>query len=312
MVIPYIGNGPYCYANATSMLLAAVGEDISPSRIEVLTGVGLGAFWLEGAKLIFFSNLGTAPDTGISKALELLGFECTEKSSQEAEPMPLEELRSDLTRSPAVLGPLDMGYLSYNPNHEYLAGTDHFVLAYGMDERAIYLHDPEGFPHISLPLDQLKRAWKAERISYRRGFYRYWTAPKRIHQPAEEEIYDKALQFFRACYQDTDDFAAREGWIVGREAVLTCADHVRRGGGSPQLGGHLVHFALKLGARRALDFATFFESRDRELAALKRTQAKLFGKCHTLAVTKDWLSLADALQRLADVEEAFRVALCAC
>lgn len=311
-MIPYIGNGPYCYANATSMLLATLGENISPSRIEVLTGVGLGAFWLEDAKLIFFSNLGTAPDVGISKALELLGFEYTENSRQESEPAPFEELRTDLAKSPAILGPLDMGYLSYNPNHEYLAGADHFVLAYGMDEQEIHLHDPEGFPHVSLPLDQLKLAWKAERIPYRRGFYRYWTSPKRVHHPTEEEIYNRALRFFKTCYQETDDFAAHEGWIIGGDAILTCADYVRRGEVSPQLRGHLVHFALKLGARRALDFGSFLELRDAELATLKRRQAELFGRCHTLAVAKNWSSLADNLQQLADVEEEFRVTLRAC
>jgi len=309
MVIPYVGNGPYCYANATAMLLAAIGEHISPSRIEVLTGVGLGAFWLEDTKLIFFSNLGTAPDIGISKALELLGFNFTEKSSQESEPVPFEELRSDLAKSPAILGPLDMGYLSYNPNHEYLAGADHFVLAYGMGEQEIHLHDPEGFPHVSLPLDQLKLAWKAECIPYRRGFYRYLTSPKRVHRPTEEEVYNEALQFFKSCYRATDDLAARENWIVGREGILTCADHVRDGKVSPQEMGHMVYFAFKLGARRALDFASFFDFRDGELGALKRKQAKLFGRCHTLAVARNWSSLADNLQQLADVEEEFRVTL---
>ena len=305
----YIGNGPYCYANATAMLLATIGEHISPSRIEVLTGVGLGAFWLGDAKLIFFSNLGTAPDIGISKALKLLGFNYIEKSSQESEPAPFEELRSDLAESPAILGPLDMGYLSYNPNHEHLAGVDHFVLAYRMDEQEIHLHDPEGFPHVSLPLDQLKLAWKAERIPYHRGFYRYWTSPKRIHHPTEEEIYNGALQFFKSCYQGTDDFAARENWTIGREAILACAEHVRSGTLSPAEVGHMVHFAFKLGARRALDFAFFFEPHDDELATLKGRQAELFGRCHTLAVAKNWPSLANSLQQLADVEEQFRVTL---
>jgi len=39
-MVPYIGNGPYCYANATAMLLASIGENVPPSQIEVLTGQG--------------------------------------------------------------------------------------------------------------------------------------------------------------------------------------------------------------------------------------------------------------------------------
>ncbi len=49
-MISYIGNGDYCYANAAAMLLAANSENIAPSRIEVLGGVGLGAFWIEVAE----------------------------------------------------------------------------------------------------------------------------------------------------------------------------------------------------------------------------------------------------------------------
>lgn len=308
-MIPYIGNAPYCYANATSMLLASIGETISPSRIEVLTGVGIGAFWVEDVKLIYFSNLATPPDIGVSKALELLGFEYTEKSRQEAEPAPFEELRADLAKSPAVLGPLDMGYLSYLPFDA--AGADHFVLAYGMDESEIHLHDPAGFPHVSLPLDQLELSWKAERIPYRHGFYHYWISPKHLHHPTEEEIYNQALQFFKSCYQDTDDLAARKNWIIGRDAILTCAEQVRSGKVSSREVSHMVDFAFKLGAKRALDFAAFFDFRDVELAVLKRRQAELFGKCHTLAVCKKWSHLADTLQQLVDVEEEFHVSLLA-
>lgn len=39
----YYGNGAYCYANSASMLLSTIGEEISPSLIEVLTGFSLGA-----------------------------------------------------------------------------------------------------------------------------------------------------------------------------------------------------------------------------------------------------------------------------
>lgn len=310
-MIPYFGNGPYCYANTTSMLLATVGEDIPPARIEALTGVGLGAFWIEDPKQVFFSNVATPPDVGISKALELLRFNYTEKWSELARPAPIEELRIQLAQSPAILGPLDMGYLSYNPNHKYLAGADHFVLAYEMDDQEIYLHDPEGFPHVSLLLENLEQAWKAERIGYRRGYYRYWASPKRIHYPTEEEIYNQALQFFKSTYLESDEYAARNNWVIGANAFLKCANHVRHGTVLPQVKGHLVHFAFKLGARRALDFAAFFDFHDSNLAALKRRQAELFGKCHTLTVREDWSPLADVLQQLANEEEEFRANLLA-
>ena len=37
------GKAEYCYANCAGMLLASIGEGISPATIEVLTAVGIGA-----------------------------------------------------------------------------------------------------------------------------------------------------------------------------------------------------------------------------------------------------------------------------
>ncbi len=63
----------YCYANSTAMLLSSIGEVVPPRLIEVLSGVGLGAF-ISADGLPFFSGLGGLPDEGISRALRILGF----------------------------------------------------------------------------------------------------------------------------------------------------------------------------------------------------------------------------------------------
>lgn len=303
----YIGDGPYCYANVTSMLLTSIGEDISPSQIEVLSGVGLGANKKTG-DMFWFDNLGTAPDIGISKALEILGFDCIERARRTAEPFPLQELSKVLDQGPAVLGPLDMSHLSYLPFDAPLA--DHFVFAFGINEEEIHLHDPAGYPHVSLPLDCLKSAWKAERIGYRRGHYRYWTAPRRIHHPPEEDVYDQALEFFRFCYQKTERVAQDENRIIGRDAISSFASQIRSSEVSNDEFSHMVFFLFQLGARRALDFAGFFDGFNAELASLKRKQARQLGQCHTLAVRKDYDDLADMLEQLGTVEEDFRIALC--
>ncbi len=311
-MITYIGNGAYCYANATAMLLAAAGEHVPPGRIEVLTGVGLGAEMEQTSTTLWFGNLGTAPDSGISKALEILGFEWTEYAREDGEAAPLDELRAVLADGPVVLGPVDMGYLSYVPYHQQCKGADHFVLAYGMDEDGVHLHDPGGFPHVSLPLDDLALAWRAERVAYRRGAYRSWTAPRRVDRPTEDQIYARALDWFQECYRTTDDIVAGDTygpWISGSEAILRFADHVRGGEVSPDTRGHLVNFALPLGARRSLDYAAFFDGRAPDLAAHKRRQALLFGRSYTLAVRNDWPGLAETLHELAEAEDAIRTTL---
>lgn len=129
MNFSYIGNGAYCYSNSTAMLLTSIGEDISPSTIEVLSGVGLGAFQLKDSNIAFFSNFLGLPDKGISKALDILGFKYLEKAQNDKSKPPFELLEKLLQKSPVLLGPLDMGYLTYNPKHKYLNGVDHFVFS---------------------------------------------------------------------------------------------------------------------------------------------------------------------------------------
>lgn len=305
----YVGNGAYCYANSTAMLLASIGEKISPSKIEVLTGVGLNASLKKNGAILYLNNQSLLPDLGTSKALEILGFQFKAKVFQENNSLPIEELKKDLKNGPAGLGPLDMGYLDYNPGSKHLNGTDHYVLAYKIDGKQIYLHDPAGFPFVFLSLDQLDKAWRAERISYRQGVYRYLTSLKRINFPTEEEIYNQAMSFFKSIYQRGEDTDVKEKWFTGKEAIDICAEKILKEGASEKEIGHFVHFALPLGAKRALDFAAFFEPFDPNLARLKQNQAELFGTSHTYAVRKDWQSLGKTLRQLAEVEEEIKNAV---
>jgi hypothetical protein len=67
---PYIGSGPYCYANSLAMLL---GPDAPPpSMIEVLTGSPFGLELLAG-RLPLFDPYGWDPDRGLDDAIGLLG-----------------------------------------------------------------------------------------------------------------------------------------------------------------------------------------------------------------------------------------------
>ena len=114
-MLTYIGNGPYCYANSASMLLESAGEYIEPRLIEVLSGVGLGACWLPESQTLFLSGW-TVPDIGVSQSLRLLGFEVAEEAESDGAPMPVEALDLQLIEGPVMLGPLDLGELSYHPN----------------------------------------------------------------------------------------------------------------------------------------------------------------------------------------------------
>src|SRR5207245_9156015 len=106
-LIPFRGNGPYCYSNTASMLLSTIGEQVSPPEMEAYTGVGLGAFWLPEEKLLFFSSISNPPDLGIARGLRLLGFSFEEEMTSDPGPAPLEQLRSEEPSSEKPLRTLD-------------------------------------------------------------------------------------------------------------------------------------------------------------------------------------------------------------
>jgi hypothetical protein len=304
--VSYVGNAKYCYADVTAMLLAGINEHISPSLVEVLTGVGLGAY-LETDGLLHFSGLTGMPDIGISKAMEILGFGFEEKFSDYSDTAPFGALQNDLQGSNAILGPLDMRYLRYIPGHEYIRGVvDHFVLAYGMDQDRLHLHDPAGYPHVSITRPEMLLAWKAEDVSYRRGYYRYWVSPQRTASPSEEEIYHRARRFFKSLYEESSAQSVKEGAAIGRDAILMVANRIEAKTLSQDEIGHLARFALQLGAKRALDFAFFFAPHSETLADLKYGQSQVFGEAHSCLLRKDWSGSAQQFRRLADLVDKIR------
>ncbi|WP_199616439.1 BtrH N-terminal domain-containing protein [Paenibacillus alkalitolerans] len=305
-MLSYVGNGAYCYANSTSMLLNTIGEKIPPETIEVLTGVGLGTVWFEEDKMFYFSV--GVPHTGVSKALDILGFAYVENSSTSADRLE-ELLTSEITRQPVMLGPLDMAYLSYNPNHRFLQGCDHYVLAFRIEGGNVLIHDPAGYPNVILPLDNLFSASKTSRLQFRMYprdlAYHYWCAPKRVKHPSPREIYQEAIRYFRQVYQEAEGTTSEHNWQIGRDAIMTLKRHMQERTMEPGIKGHLTHFAFQLGAKRALNYREFFQSENETLANLKLQQSEVFGKCHSLAVQEKWSAAGEALNELADLEDQF-------
>lgn len=299
--VKYIGNGAYCYANSSSMLLSSIGENIPPSTIEVLCGIGLSACWSVKSKLIFFNF--ALPNEELSRAFKILGFECKERIVSKKNNPPINELRNDLKNSPVVIGPLDMGYLTYNPTYPFLGGADHYVLIYGYDDKNIYLHDPEKFPCVSLSFKKLELSWKSKKILYGLENYQYWTAPKRVSKPSRNQIYKQTMKDFASIYRNCRIKLDKNEWITGGKAILVCADRLRRRIATVEEINNLIFFSFPLGAKRALDFASFFDYRDKDLVELKREQARLFGECQSLLMLKKWIVLANQLKKLAYTEE---------
>jgi hypothetical protein len=289
----YHGSVPYCYANSVAMLLSAQGEQVYPGLVEVLTGVGLGAVQTPDGQTWLSTTPQEVP-AGVDRALELLGFAATTATGPEDADV-LELLRADLVTGPVMLGPLDMGHLTYIPWHGVLAGSDHYLVAYAVDGGRAWLQDPAGFPCTALGREDLARAWRAERIGAPGGPFRRWLRPRRVAQPTPERLYGDAMASFRAAYRDRPP---------GGAAIRELAKHLAPGGVGEGERGLLTAFTFPLGARRALDYAAFFAGGgDGELAAAKQGQARLLGECLLAANRDDWSGVAGALEALADLEE---------
>lgn len=298
----YIGNGAYCYANSTAMLLASIGERVSPSFIEVLTGVGFGAVWDEAEKVAWFNGKLT-PDEGINNALKLLGFTTAGNTPLADGSTSIEVLKEEIRKGPVILGPLDMGMLTYHPNHPHLSGCDHYIVAYAMDEQYLYLHDPAGFPHVRLPIHSLSEAWKAEQVRWKSKSYQMWARPERTNSPSEYETAHNALNYFKTLYVETIEWAAQNNETVNAEAIRIFSHFIGKKDFTTGGVGNMKYFLFQLGARRAMDTAEFLKNYEPDLSNLKAQQAQAFGACHTLAVQEDWSSLSKALTGLAILEE---------
>lgn len=146
----YLGDVSLCYSYSLAMALDAYGYDFKAEFLEAIMVMGNGASIVkedEQHPLVFFDN--GMPDLSISHSLKILGFDYEDFYLKDGAEVDLEEIRRKLeiflSNGPVVLGPLDMGHLTYNPNHTILYGVDHFVTVYDIDDRYLYLHRSSWF-----------------------------------------------------------------------------------------------------------------------------------------------------------------------
>lgn len=308
--IPFFDGYWYCYANSTAMLLGAGGVSIRPAEIEVLSGVGLGAFMPKDG-LPFFSSAAGLPDLGISRALEILGFAFEECAQEDGTAPPFDWLAARLASGPVVVGPLDMSLLRYNPGRPLGGGVDHYVLVSSLDAANVQIYDPAGYARVSLSRDLFAKSWRASTIAYRRGAFRAWCASRRMHVPSDASIRQEAVAWFKDLYRQSEAIAAERGWAEGEHAIRSLARLARERALSKAQSGHLGFFALPLGAKRALHFRDFFAPFNPAVAGLKDQQAGLFGDCHSRLMQDDWAGMADGLEALAICEARLRDAITA-
>ena len=296
----YFGDVSLCYSYSLAMALDSYGYDFKAEFLEAIMVMGNGASIVkedERHPLIFFDN--GMPDLSISHSLKILGFDYEDFYLKDGAEVDLEEIKRKLetflSNGPVVLGPLDMGHLTYNPNHTILYGVDHFVTVYDIDGQYLYLHDPAGFACMKVAFSDIIEAWKAEAIDYKRGAYSMWGNFKKVKSPSQTEIYQETARLIRARYLD------------GQSNVLTFyAKAVAEHGLNTEQKQLHQYFSFKLAAVRNLYLSKFLKEHEPKGTRLKEELATLFGQAHLSCLKEDYQELAHLLYQIAEVDGRFK------
>ena len=308
-MLPYVGNSDYCYVN--SLYMSLLGGDAhpdtlpSPGFLECLTTMPFGNTYLRGADLFFFD--GDIPDQGLTRALETMGWTCQlERGGNEQGA--LQRLQTAIQQGPVLLGPLDMGYLAYNPNAPFASGSDHFLVVLAVEHDHVLVHDPKGFPSATLPLDALLQAWRAEKLDYiAEAAYTLRSAFRQVEIVSRQEMIARTLPFVPSNLQRDPGGPEVYGSVRAlRLLVQTLQTKV-----SEHLAAHLLYFALPLAVRRKIDAQAFLSERKKsEAAHLVDQQARLLGQAQYPAAQRAWTSVASLIEQVATLEERL-ITLCA-
>ena len=296
----YFGDVSLCYSYSLTMALDGYGYDFKADFLEAIMVMGNGASIVkedDQHPLVFFDN--GMPDLSISHSLKILGFDYEDFYLKDGSEVDLEEVKGKLetflSNGPVVLGPLDMGHLTYNPNHTNLYGVDHFVTVYGIDDQYLYLHDPAGFACMKVTFNDIIEAWKAEAIDYKRGAYSMWGNFKKVKSPSQTEIYQETARIMRNRY------------LNGQSGVLKYyAKAVAENGLNTEQKQLHQYFSFKLAAVRNLYLSEFLKDHDPEGARFKEELATLFGQAHLSCLKEDYQELAHLLYQIAEVDGRFR------
>ncbi|MFY1688245.1 hypothetical protein [Plantactinospora sp. WMMB782] len=301
---PYVGSGPYCYANSFAMLL---GER-SPSTavIEVATGGPFG-MQLVGGRTVFFDAYGWNPELGFDQALRAIGW--TSTVSRGGEPAEaLARLAEAARNGPVWVGPLEMGLLRHHPEMTGPIGADHYVVVLDVSEQRVLVHDPHGYPYAEVPVEDFLAAWRAETVDYGEP-YTMRTGFRQVAEVTDAEAIRSIVPTAIDRLDMRTELAMPPGSLGNGAAAERVAQLVEDGAGDG-LREHLVHFAIRVGARRLADTADcLLLAGYPEAAAVAAAQARLVGSMQYPMVVGDLPAAAGALRELAPTYDRLRAAL---
>ncbi|WP_051393610.1 hypothetical protein [Glycomyces arizonensis] len=123
-----------------------------------------------------------------------------------------------------------------------------------IDDGMVVMHDPHGVPYATLPLNKFIEAWRADLVG--------WVDPPsvmrsrfvKVRDISTDDAFRESLPNAVRLLRNEFDAAAPPGAVGTTTGMERLAQMVEQGL-PPNLHGHLVYFAVRVGARRLNDAA---------------------------------------------------------
>ncbi len=305
VTVPYIGSGPYCYANCLAMMLGSAVP--GPAVIEVLTGSPFGAE-LIGGVIPFFNPLGWDPGIGLDAAIDLLGWTCRNSTAGSGTDA-VAGLHEASTTRPLLAGPLEFGLLLHHPGSGTAIGSDHYVVVTGVENNIVRFHDPHGHPYATLPIADFVAAWRADSIGYATEPFTARTDFQRSHDVDAATALRRSLPLAARWLAGNMGLSVPPGSLGGAVALERLAE-LAETGLEPWQHAHLGYFAIRAGARRLADAAACLSFIGENKAAdVADEQARFIGALQHPLVTGDRTTVTRLLRQLAPMYEQLLAAL---
>ncbi|MET7403560.1 hypothetical protein ABZS66_59815 [Dactylosporangium sp. NPDC005572] len=294
---PYVGSGPYCYANSFAMLLGPASP--STAVIEVAT-TGPFGMQLIGGRTAFFDAYGWNPELGFDQALAAIGW-----ASDTHRGATLAQLRDAAAEGPVWVGPLEMGHLRHQPEMTGPIGADHYVVVLDVSPTRVLVHDPHGYPYAEVPVADFLAAWEATTVDYGSP-YTMRTGFRKVADVSPADAIRAVVPAAIDRLGMVTDAPMPPGSVGNGVAAEQLASMVEAGAGDG-VREHLMWFAIRVGARRLADTADCLNLAGLPGAAdVAARQARLVGSLQHPIVAGDFPRAAAALRSLAPTYDELR------
>lgn len=302
--VPFEGRMSYCLIKSLQMVLAYQGHSYALPWLECVSGEAFEFVYIRNEKY-FFAVIGDYYHLSGEHLLRTLNYTYTYTGSPD-ETTALTQLQNALREGPVVAGMLDMGYLTYAPNHLVALGADHAIVVLALQPDKVIVHDPAGFVAVPLPLSDFLAAW--QRDIYTGKPYGLWQIGPQATPPTDNEIWEQTLACARTHLARTRGTAVDGSPLVyGPDGMRMLATDLKN---SPERDlGTLPYFCWQVSGQRCLDSAFFLREKLPDAAALRWEECLIYGQLQQASAANERETLLGLLERLADYETRFIAAL---